>query len=392
MRWLYLFLIVALGLALGPVVANYKGYILIAVGEHAIEMALASFLLLSFLFFSGVFLVIWMLTKSWRAVSLSGAWWGNRGKRQKQRALYQAIVAIQESDLPAANTYLNKLASDDFAGLPVLLEAQVAAKQHELEKAKEKWQQAQSFELTRLAGALNMIRLELDNKEYSNALNMLQNLNDNDVNHPTAVTLYGQCLVSLGRWDTLLDKLKTWKKRISSDQLEQWKHQALMGQFQTIASKQGVNALHQHWHDQKRATKHDPLWQAAYVEELIATQHYQDAADRLLDFQKKQPVPELLPLFRKLKLSQFSEVVKRLEQWIKQDIHNVTYYSILGEVALRANDWPLADKALSKALDMAPTVHDWLLLAQTKEHQQSQSAALECYQHAIAMMSPSSPS
>lgn len=389
MRWLFLFLIVALGLALGPVLANYKGYILIAIGEHAIEMALASFLLLSFLFFSGVFLIIWLCTKSWRVVSLSGAWWGARGRRQKQQALNRALVAIQSSDLNGAKTQLDKLAADDFSGLPLLLEAQVAVKQNDNETATQKWQQAEDFELTRLAGLLNRIRLAIDNQAYSSALEMLLSLNEREANHPTAVAYYGECLVQLRQWDDLIEKLKTWKKIASDDQLAQWQQKALEGQFQTIASKEGVGALHEHWKKQKRAIKADANWQAAYVRELIALESYSDAAQALLAFQKKGPVPELISLFRQLRLSQFADVVKRLEQWIKQDTTNDVYYSILGEVAYRAEDWQLAEKALSKAIDLNPILSDWLLLAKTKECKQDQAGALACYQQASALMSSS---
>lgn len=378
-RWIYLIIILGIALAVGPIVADYKGYILIAIGDWAVEMALVSFLLLLFGVMILTYLGFWLINRSWRLVSWSGSWWGSRSSRQKTNAFNHVITAIQESNLDEAKSQLTKLNADDFDGLPLLLKAQVAAKKGENDQALKYWQQAQDNELTHLAATLNIVRLELAHEQFSRALQRLNALSPQHHSHPKVINYHALLLARSGQWQALIEKLKTWKKSLATDEYSDWLKQALEGKFAEVASKEGMDALQKYWKGQKRATRLESDWQRIYVEQLIQLEQYSEAANALLTFQKKQPDPILLPLFRKLKLAQPAEVQKQLETWIKLDANNHSLYSILGEFAYQSKDWELADKALSKAVDMERKKEDLLLLAKVKEQMKDTVGALECY-------------
>ncbi|MCP4232674.1 MAG: heme biosynthesis protein, partial [Aestuariibacter sp.] len=93
------------------------------------------------------------------------------------------------------------------------------------------------------------------------------------------------------------------------------------------------------------------------------------------------------PLLKQLALPNPAPTIQALEKWIKADEENAELYRILGQVAYRANDLALANKALQKAMKLQPTQEGLLLLAEINEKARDHESALAYYKQSIALKS-----
>ena len=202
-------------------------------------------------------------------------------------------------------------------------------------------------------------------------------------NQTTVLKLWAQALGQAGKWQELKDKLKTWKKALGDD-YPILMQQASKGSFAEIASKEGASQLKLNWQSLPRATRKDPAQQAAYIQQLIDQGMHSDAQQALVEYQKTEPQPLLVPLFKQVKLPNPAASIKKLEGWLKQDDMNVELLSTLGQLAFHANDLVLAEKALGKAIKLGNQQQDLLLMAQLKESQQQEHQALELYKQSMA--------
>jgi HemY protein len=225
----------------------------------------------------------------------------------------------------------------------------------------------------------------MEGQKYAAALEQITQLDEKSKSHPSVIRYHAQVLVELTKWDVLREQLKGWKKTLSAEEYTQLLSQSLQGEFTEVASKQGLQGLKQHWKSQKRNVRNDVTWQRIYIEQLMQMDHHDDAAAELLALQKKGPNDVLVPLFGQLKVSQPAQVKKCLESWIKASPESQSLYSILGGFAYHSKDWDLANKALSKAVDLSPTIGDFTVLAKVKERMQDQAGALYCYKSALQL-------
>ena len=154
-----------------------------------------------------------------------------------------------------------------------------------------------------------------------------------------------------------------------------------------VASKQGAIQLKTFWESLPRKQRNDVGYQAAYAEQLLAQGMHQEAQSVLLGWQKRGPQAAFLPLLKQLALPNPAPTIQALEKWIKADEENAELYRILGQVAYRANDLALANKALQKAMKLQPTQEGLLLLAEINEKTRDHESALAYYKQSIALKS-----
>lgn len=232
---------------------------------------------------------------------------------------------------------------------------------------------------SRIAATVHLCQHYLTRKDNDKAILLLSNLSDVEQKNPSIITQYAEALIQRKSWAMLSDKLKGWKKHLTKEQWQMWQAKAAQGTYSEIASKEGAYQLKNIWQKQPRKIRHDPANQAAYIKQLLEQAMYQDAEEALVEFQKKTVVPELLPLFRELRLPNPTAAIKLLETWLKKDKENAEMLSILGHLACQARDFGLAEQVLQKALSLHHNKSDILLLAKVKENQQDNVGALQLY-------------
>lgn len=380
---LSLLTLLLVGLALGPKVAEYKGYVLVVMENGTLQMSIFGLLFSLCLSLICLWVVIWLSKRLMRLLSGSHSWLGNWGERKKQTAFERGLFALAEGNYEQAQAQLSKIEQDDFNGLNLLAAAEVAINLQQQDKARYLWKLASSYPQASLAANLCLIKDQLHHKQHVEALQIIHNLDEKQQGNPGIIKLWASALAQSGKWTELQEKLVGWKKALGSE-YENWVQQTSEGSFAEIASKHGANQLKQTWQEAPRATRKDPARQAAYINQLIKQGMFQDAEKALLEYQKSGPHPLLLPLFKGLKLPFPTASIKKLEDWLKVDGNNITLLSTLGHLAFHAKDDVLAEKALSKAIKLGNRSQDLLLLANLREAQNDNVQAIQLYKASMS--------
>jgi HemY protein len=379
---LSLLALLLVGLALGPKIAEYKGYVLVVMENGTLQMSIFGLLFSLCMSLICLWLVIWLGRKIIRLFSGSHSWLGSWGERKKQQAFEQGLFALAEGNYAQAQSQLGKIEQEDFNGLNLLAAAEVAINLQQEEKARYLWKLASSYPQAALAANLCLIKDQLHHKQSSEALQIIHSLDEKQQANAGIIKLWASALAQSGRWTELQEKLVGWKKALASD-YDKWLQRTSEGSFAEIASKHGANQLKQTWLDAPRAFRKDPARQAAYISQLMKQGMFQDAEKALVEYQRSGPHPLLLPLFKDLKLPNPTASIKKLENWLKIDGNNITLLSTLGHLAFHARDNVLAEKALNKAIKLGNRPQDLLLLANLREAQHDNVQALQLYKQSM---------
>jgi HemY protein len=375
-------LVLLITLVIAAMTFDDNGYVFVEFSGWIIEMNLWS-LCLSFIgIFVGLLLLNLLIKFILTATSGSKNWLGNWGRRKKQQAFTNGLIALAESDYLKAREHLSKVESEDFDGINLLASAEVEVQLGEAQQAKHFWNKASKHKKSALAANICLIRADLHEHQPEKALELIKALTEKQQSQVLIIKLWAQALAEAGKWQILQAKLKGWKKAIGTD-YDLLMLGASRGYFAEIASKEGAAQLKQTWQALPRNTRKDPAQQAAYIQQLIEQGMFADAELALVEYQPSGPVPLLLPLFKQIKLPNPTNAIKRLESWLKKDDLNVELLSALGHIAFNAQDKQLAEKALAKAIKLENRQEDLLLMAIIKESKNEQNQALELYKYCL---------
>lgn len=382
-----LFIVVVLiALIAAPAMVDNKGYVLISMGNLVVETSVVA---LGIMLLGAI--VIWMLASMLfgrviRFTRFSGSWFGGRAERKKQRAFYRSIQALAEGEWDAATKAAEIAEQGEFEGVNYLVSAQAAVARGRQDTATRKLNEAAEYPSSALAARVTLARMALAAHQPKEALTELDKLDDKQKATRPAITLRVQALAESNQWATLESELDGYKK-VLGEQYTVWSKQIAKGRLAEVASKQGAIQLKTFWESLPRKQRNDVGYQAAYAEQLLAQGMHQEAQSVLLGWQKRGPQAAFLPLLKQLALPNPAPTIQALEKWIKADEENAELYRILGQVAYRANDLALANKALQKAMKLQPTQEGLLLLAEINEKARDHESALAYYKQSIALKS-----
>lgn len=382
-RLILLVLLLLAGLSVGHYLSNLNGYVLVVLENISLQISLMSAILNLFMLLLAYLLLEWLVKRLAALFSGSWHWFGGWTERRHRKAFTQGLLALEQTDYQEAEKQLSKLDSEAFGGVDLLAAAQAAAKRKHWDKAIALWERAATFEASELAAKLHLIKLHIQQDRAKQALTLLEGLSEKHQHHPRVAQLWAKALVHAGRWSELQERLKGWKKNLGLEKYDALMRQAAQGIFADIASKEGANQLKLNWHNLPRSQRQDPAHQAAYAEQLMAQGMHQDAEQVLVEGQKQGPHPLLLPLFKQLKLANPVLAMSKLEVWLKRDENNQALLSTLGHLAFNSGDLGLAERALSKAIELGGEQEDLLLLAKIKEAQHDNGQALALYKQSL---------
>ncbi|BFT32194.1 heme biosynthesis protein HemY [Alteromonas sp. D210916BOD_24] len=383
MKWLVIALAVIaafiVAMIVGPMLLGDKGYVLISLGNTAIEMTVISFCILLIGAIIGWYVI--SRTALWALSLITGShkWFGALGERKRKSAFYEGLHAMAAGNFEAAQKSLSKTTNGDFEGVNYLASAQIALTGNNREKARYFLQQAAQFPKAKVAATVMHARVDEGEGKYQQALEKLDELDAQEGENSSVIQLRAHLLAKLGKWQLLQENLAAWRKSLSKDDYTKWSQRIAKGKFAEIASKQGAVELKAYWESLPRKLRHDDAYRAAYIQQLLEQGMHADAQQLLVEWQKRGPNSTLFPLFTQLNIPDSTPTLRLLENWIKHDENNVEFYSTLGQVAFNSGDDVLAEKALLKAKKMKARKNDLLLLSAISERKQDNATALKLY-------------
>lgn len=365
-RLIVIFVCVLAACLFGYQLSEIKGRVIIDLSGTIIQASLlGSFIIM---LFSALLLwvLFWLIRRITRVASGSRTWLGSLSKRNQTDAFYQSINAMLMNEHETARKLISKTSKGDFQGSNYLIAAELERQAGEIQQAQAYLIRAMDYPKAETLALMKQAELALLNGKSEEAMNLLSSI-DGKIRHTRSfVTLKLHILEGLNDWAQIKLIAKE-NKKLLGDSYFSWSSQWTSGEFAAIASKQGANALKAHWQQLSRAERKDQSNQLAYLQLLIDQGLSSEAEKELVAIAAKQQHEQYWTLFKQLNHPNPILAIKFIESEIKKAPQNGQLYSVLANLAYNMQDYELAKKAVTKAIELEATAPDKALLASILE-------------------------
>jgi len=361
------------GLIFAPELSAYKGYLLFSFDSYTTyEMTMVNAFFIAILFYFLLLVAEWILRKLLSMSSITRGWFGQRKTRKAQKNSLLGMLALLEGNTKQAQKLLSKSADrSESPALTYIAAARASHKNGEFNKRDDYLQLANEHPGCKLAVGLVSAELQLDAKQYENALATITELDQRFPKNKQILQHYLILYPAINEWRKLISLLNTQRKLIGLNEqefaeLELYAHQQL---FQKLASESG-QLLNDYWYkDVARWMRKELSYQQAVLEAFVDNGHGKLAQEFLLDKLQRQFSLPLLPYLQKMKVTDYYPIITFLEKQLKKSAHADYIHQALAHLKLKEDHQEAAINHLMESLKTLPNVGDYKLLASLLEQQ-----------------------
>jgi len=328
----------------GYVVINFRGYVV----EMSVPVLLALFLTL--------LISIWLLVKILRAPKKLGeAAARYRSGRAGQR-LTRGVIEVAEGNFAKGERMLARAAGVSEAPLLNYLQAARAAHLLGQDERRDTWLK-QAYE--NQPGAANAVlltqaELQLDQKQYEQALATLRRIEENAPNHGHALSLLGRLYFRLEDWEQLASILPRLKKhsRLAPSTLEEW---TLRVHQESLNSAANGDVLIERFHAVPKKLKKNGTLLECYFSNMIRNGMHERAEKEIAAALKREWRSGLVKLYGVVESTDETKQLKKAEGWLKNHAEDPDLLLTAARLCLRNELWGKARSYLETVLAIRPT-------------------------------------
>ncbi len=372
----------------GSWLKNLPGFVIIAYDKTSYEMRLwiavsLLLLLLSVLYFIG--LIIRSFISGTHRVKL---WQGDRHWRKARKQTIKGMLSFMEGRWQQAeNTMINAARNSDTKLINYLVAAQSAQHQHSEERRDAYLRLAHKAEPSaQVAIGLTQAQLQLDNRQFEQALATLTDLRANNSNHPFILKLLCMTYRKLQDWHAIIQLLPSLKKQkvFRDEKLAKIESEAITGVLQNEAAKAELESFKDTWSNLPSSSRKKTTHILSYAKHLIEFNQMDEADKVLKALFKKDPSDALIKLYGEVKCEDGNKQFTFLENWYNsnpQAPHEI--YLTLGKIAFRLSLWGKARFYFERCLRVAPSAECYFMMAKTLQQLDDVELAGECYRQGL---------
>ncbi|MCG6200072.1 heme biosynthesis HemY N-terminal domain-containing protein [Psychromonas antarctica] len=396
MRIIIIIAVLLAGLILGPEISANKGYILVSFDAYTTyEMTIINAIFIAIVFYFLLLFAEWLLRKLLSMSALTRGWFGRHRTRKAQKNSVLGMLALFEGDTKQAQKLLEQSAPrSESPALTYIAAAKAAHSQKKYDLRDEYLQQAcDSQPACELAAGLVGVELQLEAKQYENALTRLESLENKFPKNRRISELYLLTYPALGKWQQYLGLLNTKRRAFSFD--DQAFDSMLLDAHQHLFKQlalQSADALKSYWEKKTSRWMHKDLhYQQILLDAYIAAGYDKFAEQFLLDKLNKQFLPALLTYLDKLTLSDHYPLILLLEKKLKKEPQTGLIHQALAKLKLKEDKVNAAIEHLKISIETVPNSADFVLLANLLEKEDCQDDALYYYRKGLIFATSVAP-
>jgi HemY protein len=360
------------GLIFGPEISESKGYILVSLNSFTTyETTIINAIFIAVVFYILLLIAEWILRKLLSMNKITRSWFGQRKTKTAQKNTLLGMLALFEGNSKQAQKLLAKSASrSESPALTYIAAAKAAQQQGNYNLRDEHLEQATTSQKgCQLAVGLVSVELQLEAKQYENALAKLNELNIEFSANQRIPLLYLDIYPALNEWAKFIESLHKNRKSLSySDtkfnaiQLDAYQHL-----FKQLAEQED-DALQAYW-DKKspRWMRKELQYQQALLDAYIEAGKDKAAENFLLTKLNKQFSLPLLAYIEKLQITDHYPLILLLEKKLKKDPDNGLINQVLARLKLSENQVSAAIEHLKISVEKSPNTDNFALLASLLE-------------------------
>jgi HemY protein len=362
-----------------PILIGEKGYILISIGDSAIEttvitaiitLALCFFALaLTFKFFRGG---VNFSFKAWNKIAFAS-------RRKALKDFNKGIAAYVLGDYKQAEHLLAKSAEGSTFELIAYLVAADAAQKQALKPNTDHYlglldKTANTFKDAGLEAVLIKVKLLMGQKNYPLARTVIDEHHKHIGHDARLLKLEIELSIVEQRFDYVIKQLNTAQKQksISSDTITLWQQQAFYGAFNDQIKQHDSTALIEYWQQLPKKTRQSETVVITYCQVLAENQINEPLAKILLPIIKKGNAVSLLKAIRTLPITHDNNLMAAAQKHLHSEPSNALWLSLVAHFAAAAQQWQLAEKAFNSLVSLEDKSYDkidLLVFSQVLEQQ-----------------------
>ncbi len=363
----------------GYVVINFRGYLV----EMSVPVLAALIIIL--------FLSIWLAVKIFRAPRKLGEAAGRyRAGRAGQR-LTRGVIEVAEGNFAKGERLLARAAGVSEAPLLNYLQAARAAHLLGQDERRDTWLK-QAYE--NLPGATNAVlltqaELQLDQRQYEQALATLRKIEENSPNHSHALMLLGRLYYRLEDWGHLSDLLPKLKAhgRLDAATLEKWSLRVHREHLQNAADGEAVINT---WKQVPKAYKQNVDLLECYYSSLIRTNMHEKAEKDIAGELKRSWCAPLVRLYGTVEGKDATRQLKVAEGWLKDHGEDPDLLLAAARLCLRLELWGKARSYLETVIAIRPSPDAYQEYGQLLNQLGDGEAAADAYRAGLGLVAKTS--
>ena len=380
MKTLLLFLVLFLAVVvITPMLIGEESYILIAIGDSAIESNVISAIILLTL----VFIIFVLTIKFLRGgLNFSFSAWNKiafAGRRRALRDFNKGIAAYVLGDYKQAEHLLAKSAEKSTLEPIAYLVAADAAHKQALKPNTEHYltlleQSASDLKTSGLEAVIIKIKLLIGQKSYPQARAVIDEHHKYIGHDARLLALEIELSLIEQRFDHVIKQLNSAQKQknITAATIALWQQQAFYGAFEQQIKQQDNNALHVYWQQLPKKVRQSETVLMVYCQVLAENNINEPLEKLLLPIIKKGAASNILKALRILPITEVDSLMAAAQKHLHKEPQNALWLSLVAHFAVATGQWPLAEKAFNTLVNLEEQQYDkvdLLAFAQVLEHQ-----------------------
>ena len=328
----------------GYVAINFRGYLV----EMSVPVLLGIAVVLV--------VAVWAIRKLIIAPRLIGEVAGRYRAGRAGQKLTRGMIEVAEGNFARGEKLLARAASSSDTPLFNYLQAARAAHLQGNDQRRDEWLKL-AYEHTPAAAnavLLTQAELQIDRRQYEQALATLRRIEENSRDHSYALGLLGTLYYRLEDWENLGELLPRLKPqgRVSADTIREWTVRVHCEHLDRAADGDAVQAA---WKDVPRNLRSDIDLLAAYFSGLIRNGRHEQAEKELAAALKKEWRGPLVRLFGLVEGPDASKQLKRAEGWLASHPEDPDLLLTAARLCLRNELWGKARSYLETVIALRPT-------------------------------------
>lgn len=383
-------LIVVIVLLLGAIGTTFllqdPGYVVINFRNYLIEMSVPVLLAIILSLFVG----IWIVAKLMRAPRKLGEAAGRYRNNRAGQRLTRGMIEMAEGNFARGERMLIRAAGSSDTPLLNYLQAARAAHLQGNDQRRDDWLRLAYEHTPEAANAvlLTQAELQLDQKQYEQALATLRKLEENTPNQSQAMALLGKLYFRLEDWDALeklLPRLES-KGRVAEDTLQKWSTSVHLEHLKRAADSDAVTTS---WQKIPRKLRKEVSLLAAYADNLMRTGQHELAEKELAKTLKASWNSELVGLFGKVESKDSVRQLKKAESWLRDHPEDAALLLTAARLCLRNELWGKARSYLETAISIQPTPESYQEYGRLLSRLGESDASADAYRTGLHLVSRS---
>ena len=387
-KLLIAFIVILLAIWIGFLIHKDSGYVMIAYSGYTLETSLWFSIICLVVLFCLIYMLL-RFTKNTRRLGGKYQKWDKQRKSDKARDLTnKGLCELAEGNWQEAQNNLTKAAKHHPNPLINHLAAARAAHSAKNYDARDEHLRRahKTTQGSEVAVSLTQATLQMEGKQWEQALATLDHLNQVAPNHKHILKLLAKVHMELKDWIQLQKLFPSLKRAKIFDELklESIDKQIHMGLLSQAAKSDDHEQLHAFWDDLPKKWRTDGHMLKLYTDYLIEANDTNLAAELLGKSLKKNWNAELVNNFGLAPADDINKQITTAEHWLEKHPGEPELLLCLGRLCLKGKFYPRAEHVLESCIAASPIPAAYMTLGQVLEAQDKPEEALAAYKNALS--------